>query len=84
MIPEGNPTPCVNNSIHPAAVRCDMVLHRALRARRVRKNGIGGEVQHGVASDVLCEYIYVYIYIYIHIHIHTYLNIYVTPHLHRE
>ena len=30
--------------LQPAAVRCDMVLHQALRARRVRKTGIGGEV----------------------------------------
>ena len=28
----------------PAAVRCDMVLHQAFRARHVRKSGIGGEV----------------------------------------
>ena len=41
--------------IHPAAVRCDMVLHRALRARRVRKTGIGGEVRHGVTSGASCE-----------------------------
>ena len=41
--------------VHPAAVRCDMVLHQAFRARRVRKNGIGGEVRHGVTSDVSCE-----------------------------
>ena len=30
--------------LHPAAVRCDMVLHQASRARHVRKTGIGGEV----------------------------------------
>ena len=30
-------------SLLPAAARCDMVLHRALRARHVRKTGIGGE-----------------------------------------
>ena len=41
--------------LHPAAVRCDMVLHRAFRARRVRKTGIGGEVRHGVTSGVSCE-----------------------------
>ena len=29
-----------------------MVLHRASRARRVGKNGIGGEVRHGVTSGV--------------------------------
>ena len=51
------------------AVRCDMVLHQAFRARRVRKTGIGGEVRHAVASGVSCE---------------TSLNKYVTPHLHRE
>ena len=33
--------------VHPAAVRCDMVLHRAFCARHVRKDGIGGEVRHG-------------------------------------
>ena len=41
--------------IHPAAVRCDMVLHRALRARHVRTIGIGGEARHGVTSGVSCE-----------------------------
>ena len=55
--------------IHPAAVRCEMVLHQAFRARRVRKNGIGGEVRCGVTSGVSCE---------------TSLNKHVTPHLHRE
>ena len=53
----------------PAAVRCDMVLHRAFRPRHVRKDGIGGEVRHGVTSGVSCE---------------TSANNYVTPHLHRE
>ena len=33
---------------HLAAMRCDMVLHRAFRARLVRRNGIGGDVRHGV------------------------------------
>ena len=42
-------------SLHPVAVRCDMVLHQALRVRRVRKTGIGGEVRHGVTSGVSCE-----------------------------
>ena len=42
-------------TIHPAAVRCDMVLHQAFRAGRVRKNGIGGEVRHGVTSGVSGE-----------------------------
>ena len=46
-----------------------MVLHRAFRARCVRKNGIGGEVRHGVTSGVSCE---------------TSLNMYVIPHLHSE
>ena len=55
--------------VHPAAVRCDMVLHRACRARHVRNSGIGGEVRHVVASGVSCE---------------TSKNNYVTPHLHRE
>ena len=55
--------------LRPAAVRCDMVLHRALRARRVRKTGIGREVWHGVASGASCE---------------TSLNKHVTPHLHRS
>ena len=41
--------------ILPAAVRCDMVLHQAFRARHVRKIGIGGEVRHGVTSSVSCE-----------------------------
>ena len=34
--------------LHPAAVRCDMVLHQVFRARSVRKNDIGGEARHGV------------------------------------
>ena len=34
--------------VHPAAVRCDMVLHQAFRARHVRKTGIGGEVRRVV------------------------------------
>ena len=39
----------VNLTVHPAAVRCDMVLRqKAFRARRVRKTGIGGEARHGV------------------------------------
>ena len=38
--------------VHPAAVRCDMVLHQVFRTRCVRKTGIGGEVRHGVTSDV--------------------------------
>ena len=46
-----------------------MVLHRAFRARHVRKTGIGGEVRHGVTSDVSCE---------------TSLNKHSTPDLHRE
>ena len=41
--------------LRPAAVRCDMVLHQAFRARHVRQNSIGGEVQHGVTSGVSCE-----------------------------
>ena len=55
--------------LHPATGRCDMVLHRAFRARHVRNNGIGGEVRHGVTSGVSRE---------------TSLKNYVTPHLHRE
>ena len=50
---------------------CDTVLHRAFRARRVRNNGIGGEVRHGVASGVSCE-------------TETSLNEQVAPHLPRE
>ena len=46
-----------------------MVVHRALRARRVRTTGIGGEVRHGVTSGVSCE---------------TSLSKYVTPRLHRQ
>ena len=38
------------SSAHPAAMRCDTVLHQAFRARRVRKTGSGGEVRHGVTS----------------------------------
>ena len=34
----------------PAAVRCDMVLHRAFLVIHVRNNSIGGEVRHGVTS----------------------------------
>ena len=41
--------------ILPAAVRGDMVLHLAFRARHIRTNGIGGEVRHGVTSSVSCE-----------------------------
>ena len=55
--------------LHPAAVRCDMVLHQVFRGGRVRKNGIGGEVRHGVTSGVSCE-------------ISKTCN--VTPHLHGE
>ena len=54
--------------LHPAVVRCDMVLHQAFRARHVRKTGIGCEVRYGVTSGVSCE---------------TSLNKYATPHLHR-
>ena len=39
----------------PAAVRRDMVLHQAFRARHERKSGIGGEVRHGVTSGVSSE-----------------------------
>ena len=42
-------------SLHPAAVRCDMALHQALRARRERRNGIGAEVRHDVTSGVSRE-----------------------------
>ena len=42
-------------TLHPAAVRCDMVSHQAFRARRVRTTGIGGEVRHGVTSGASCE-----------------------------
>ena len=58
--------------LHPAAVRCDMVLHRAFGARHLlgnKNNGIGGEVRHGVTSGVSCE---------------TSSKKHVTPHLHRE
>ena len=44
--------PRCNKHVHPAAVRCDMVLHQAFRARHVRKTGIGGEVRRGVKSGV--------------------------------
>ena len=43
-------TTCGPTYVLPAAVRCDMVLHQAFRARRARQNGIGGEVRHGVTS----------------------------------
>ena len=46
-----------------------MVLHQAFRARLVRKNGIGGEVRHGVTSGASCK---------------TSLNKHVTPHLDRD
>ena len=59
----------IHMKVHPAAVRCDMVLHQACRARHLRKTGIGGEVWHGVASGVSCE---------------TSLNTYVRPLLHKE
>ena len=55
--------------VHPAAVRCDMVLHQAFRARHLRTKGIGGEVRRGVTSGVSRE---------------TSSNKHVTPHLHRE
>ena len=47
----------MRDRVLPAAVRCDMVLHRAFRARHVRKNepGISGEVRHGVTSGVSCQ-----------------------------
>ena len=41
--------------LHPAAVRCDMVLHQAFRARRVRDAGVGGKVRHVVTSGASCE-----------------------------
>ena len=45
-----------NNNVHPEAVRCDMVSHRALRARRVcEKISIGGEVRRGVTSGISRE-----------------------------
>ena len=55
--------------VHPAAVRCDMVLHRAFPARCERKTGVGGEVWHGVPSEVSRE---------------TSSNENVAPHLQRE
>ena len=55
--------------VHPAAVRCDMVLHQAFCAKLVRKTGIGSEVRHGVTSGVSCE---------------TSWNKHVTRRLHRE
>ena len=45
----------VEERVYPAAVVCDMVLHQGSRKRRARKNGIGGEVRHGVTSGVSCE-----------------------------
>ena len=56
-------------TVLPAAVSCDMLLHRAFRARHVRNHGICCEVRHGVTSGVSCE---------------TSLNKHVIPHLHRE
>ena len=41
--------------VQPAAARWHMVSHQAFRARRVRTEGIGGEVRHRVTSDVSCE-----------------------------
>ena len=32
-----------DEELHPAAGRCDVVLHQAFRARHVRQTGIGGE-----------------------------------------
>ena len=56
----------------PAAERCDMVLRRAFRARRVRTTGVGGcEVRHGATSGVSLSR-------------ETSLNKHVTPRLHRE
>jgi hypothetical protein len=43
------------SDVQTAAVRCDMVLHRAFRARHPLKNGFGGEVRHGVTSSVSRE-----------------------------
>ena len=43
------------DAIHPAAVRCDMVLHHVCCAILVRKAGTGGVVRHGVTPGVLCE-----------------------------
>ena len=46
---------CCQHALHPASVRCDMVLHKAFRARRLPTKSIGGEVRHGVTSDVSRE-----------------------------
>ena len=47
------------NALHsvllPAAVRCDMVLHQAFRARDVQQNGIDSEARHAFTSGVLRE-----------------------------
>ena len=43
--------------ILPAAVRCDMVLHQAFRARHVRKHGISGKARHGVTSGVCARHL---------------------------
>ena len=56
-------------SLLPVVVRCDMVLHQVCWARRVRNNGIDGELRHGVSAGALRE---------------TSLNTHVTPHLHWE
>ena len=58
LLREGCETGCetgCQKEAQPAAVRCDMVLHQAFRARLARKSGIGGEVRHGVTSGVSCE-----------------------------
>ena len=49
------PTSLREPKVHPPAVRCDTVSHQLFRARRVRKNGSGGEVRHGITSGVSCE-----------------------------
>ena len=46
----------VGRHAHPAAVRCDRVLHRVFFARDVYEEMVfGGEVRHGVASGVSRE-----------------------------
>ena len=45
----------VHCSVHPSAASCDMVSHQTIRARRVQRDGMGGEVRHGVTSGVSYE-----------------------------
>ena len=80
-------------------VRRDMVSRQLFRAGRVRKAGIGGEVRHGVTSDVSreaslnrhetphlhreCVFVYCRTYIYIYIYIYTCIRMYVYVYMYK-